>query len=131
MRTNSSGEGDWADRWDQLYDALSAEPRREIIISLMDEPKERRLPLPDAAISPNQTKDADTLSTELRHYHLPKLADAGYVRWESNPFCVQRGPNFQESALVPQAVFESMDAIPETLVNNCKVLLEMEDNDSG
>lgn len=130
MPYNSVGGQDWADRWDQLFDVLSAEPRREIIGSLLDEPKERRLPLPDAAISPNQSIDPEKLDVELRHHHLPKLKDAGYVRWESEPFCVQRGPHFDEPALIVGKVFESLDDIPNTLFENCKVLQEMDGNGS-
>lgn len=125
MSVDSPREHDWADRWDQLYDVLAAEPRREILRSLTHVPKDRRLPLPDAASSPNQSMDAETLNIELRHHHLPKLADAGYVRWESEPFCVQRGPRFEEPAFVVNTLLDSIDEIPRTLVDNCVVLSEM------
>lgn len=131
MSTSPSDNWEWADRWDQLFDVLSAEPRREIINSLLDEPKERRLPLPEAAQSPNQSIDSAMLTIKLRHQHLPKLADAGYVRWEQEPFCVQRGPNFAEPALIVETVFESIDEIPDSLIDNCKVLQEMAGNDAN
>lgn len=129
MSPDAPRKWDWAERWDVLYEALSAEPRREILVSLHDAPKERRLPLPEAATSPNQTMDDETLAIELHHHHLPKLADAGYVRWESDPFCVQRGPNFAEPAFVIDVMFESLGDIPDSLFNNCKVLMEMADDD--
>ena len=128
MTFYSSGEPNWAERWDQLYDALAAGPRRVIISSLGDEPEERRLPLPEAAMSPNQTIDAETLAVELHHHHLPKLANAGYVCWESDPFCVQRGPRFQEVWFVVETLFESVDEMPDSLINNCKNLREITDN---
>ena len=131
MSRRPFGDWEWADRWDQLFDVLSAEPRREIIISLLDEPQERRLPLPEAAESPNQSMDSETLALKLHHHHLPKLANAGYVRWEHDPFCVQRGPNFAEPAFIVENVLESRDEIPDSLMNNCKVLQKMADDDTN
>lgn len=128
MATHQPDEWEWAERWNQLFQALSYEPRREIINSLLDEPPERRLPLPEAAASPNQSMDSETLAIQLRHRHLPKLADAGYIRWENEPFCVQRGPHFAEPAFIIEGVFKSMDEIPESLIDNCKIIQEMMGN---
>ncbi|MFP8952255.1 hypothetical protein ACLI4Z_04660 [Natrialbaceae archaeon A-arb3/5] len=96
-------------------DVLSAEPRREIIISLLEVPREQWLSLPEAAVSPNQSMDPETLALELRHHHLPVLTEAEYVRWKREPFCVQRGPHFAEPAFLVDTVFESMDEIPDSL----------------
>lgn len=126
-----SGEWDWAGQWDQMFEVLSAEPRREIIRSLLKEPQERRLSLPKAAASPNQSMDSETLAIQLRHHHLPKLAEVGYVRWESDPFCVQRGPNFEEPAFIIRAVLDSVDEVPDSLINNCKIFRRVNDNDTN
>lgn len=131
MSISPPSDLDWAERWNQLFDALSAEPRREIIKSLIDVPQERRLPLPEAAESPNQSMDSETLEIELRHHHLPKLAEGGYVRWEGEPFCVQRGPNFAEPAFIVENVLESVDEIPQPLVNNCKIIQGMMGDDAN
>lgn len=128
MDSRLSGDPEWAERWNELFEALSAEPRREIIISLLEEPRERRLPLPEAAESPNQSMDSETLAVHLRHQHLPKLAEAGYVRWESDPLRVQRGPNFDEPAFIVENVLDSMDEIPESLIDNCKIIQEAIDD---
>ncbi len=128
MSINPSGERKWADRWDQMFEALSAEPRRTIIISLSDKPAGRRLPLPEAAESPNQSMDSETLSTQLRHRHLPLLADAGYIRWASDPFCVQRGPAFAEAAFITNTILNSVTEIPQSLVDNCRIITEMSDD---
>ena len=125
MSFSSPNEQNWAGRWDQLFDVLSAEPRREIIISLRDAPPDQRVPLPDAAESPNQSMDSETLAIKLRHHHLPKLADVGYVHWESEPFCVQRGSNFAEAEFIVGKVFESIEEIPDSLLKNCRVLGEL------
>lgn len=129
MVSNSPDEWDWAERWDRVFAVIAAEPRREIIRSLMDEPHGRRLPLPDAAESPNQSTGTKRFALQLRHHHLPKLADMGYIHWENDPFSVQRGPNFEEPAFFIKSVLESKDEIPSSLINNCKILQQMTGSD--
>ena len=110
------------ERWDRLYTALSSEPRRMILYSLMNEPAERRLPLPDAAESSESSIEQETLSLQLRHRHLPKLAESGYIRWQSDPFCVQRGPYFDEPAAILDSVLERSEGLPQSLRADCRVL---------
>lgn len=129
MGTDGGGETTRTDRWDQMFAALAAEPRRSLLFSLLNAPKERRLPLPDAAASSNRPIDPERLTIELRHHHLPQLAAAGYVRWEDDPFCAQRGPHFEEPALILEAVTESVEDIPDSLLRECPVLRESPDDD--
>ena len=103
---------------------MSAEPRRIVLLSLFDAAPEQRLRLPEAAMSPNQSMDAETLAIHLRHHHLPKLEEAGYVRWEEDPLRVQRGPYFEEAELIVGKLMESIDEMPPSLLNNCRVLQE-------
>lgn len=125
MESGSSGRGGTTERWNQLYGALSAVPRRRIIHALMSEPEERRLPLPDAAAPADSSVDGERFLIELRHHHLPMLADAGYVRWEEDPFCVQRGPEFEEAEIVLRRVMEPVDGLPEQLIEDCPILQEL------
>ncbi len=117
--------------WDQLYKSLAAQPRRMMIFSLMKEPEGRRLPLPEAARSSSRPINFEQFCIRLRHQHLPKLADAGYIRWESDPFCVQRGPYFEEAALVIGKMTECTEEYPRRLRDECTVIGEVEDNDSN
>lgn len=110
------------ERWNRVFEALSARPRRRIITSLLDVPRERRVPLPDALQPSSLSMDRETLRTELRHRHLPKLADAGYVRWDADRLAVQRGPEFAEVAVVWETITASTDRYPPELVDGCPVL---------
>ena len=103
---------------------LSAEPRRQVIISLLNEPPERRLPLPEAADSPNLTMEPEELQLVLRHQHLPMLEDAGYIRWDPERSCVQRGPNFREVGDIMAILLDSVGHFPETLIEGCTILEE-------
>lgn len=118
----TEGNGSAIDRWNQLHEALADESRRMVIYSLLDVPKERRLPLPEAALSPNISRNSKDLKIQLEHHHLPKLADAGYIRWERDPFCVQRGPRYEEVEIVFKQTIDSLDQLPKTLIRGCEVL---------
>lgn len=110
------------EKWNQLYEALSAQPRRMIIFSLLQNPDERWLPLPDAAHSSIRPMESRDSRLRLRHHHLPKLAEPGYIRWERDPFRVERGPHFEEPAFVVRRLTESGHEYPKRLREECVVL---------
>jgi hypothetical protein len=117
------------DRWDQLHEVLASQERRMIIYSLMEVPKERRIPLPDAAMTPESSWDSEKTGIRLEHNHLPRLADAGYVRWERDPFCVQRGPRFEEAEALFEIIHGSIDRFPESLITGCEIYEELYHDD--
>ena len=110
--------------WDRLFTALSAEPRRQIIVALLEAPPGRELSLPEAANPSYALRDPEKLYTELQHCHLPVLTDGDYVEWESDPLRISRGPNSEEAAIVFEALQERADSIPDRLVHGCQRLEE-------
>ncbi|WP_265109706.1 hypothetical protein [Halosolutus halophilus] len=119
------------DRWNDVFDALRAEPRRQLVLSLLEASIDGWITLPDAAADPNRSVDRETLTVELFHHHLPLLAESGYVRWESDPFRAARGPRFDEVAVVVESVRENADRLPERLVDGCHTLERERREDSG
>ncbi len=111
-----------AHRWDRVFDALSAEPRRQIVDALMDVPDGGWVQLPDAAATPAVETDPETLRVELQHHHLPLLADGGYVEWERTPFSATRGPRFDEVRIVLEGVYANATDVPDRLVVGCRTL---------
>ncbi|WP_254766540.1 hypothetical protein [Salinilacihabitans rarus] len=107
------------ERWDRVFAALSAEPRRRLLASLREVPPERPVSLPEAAASPTDPVDRDALRVRLRHRHLPLLSDYGYVRWADDPFHARRGPAFDEVSVVLEALVTNAGAFPERLVRGC------------
>jgi hypothetical protein len=106
-----------------VFEALSAEPRRWTVASLLDAPPGAELALPAAARPPGAATDggspdagAERLRLELVHVHLPKLADPGFVEWDRDPLRVARGPRFEEVAVVVESLDDSADAVPGSLV---------------
>ena len=106
-------------RWDRVFNALTAEPRRQLITSLRDAPSDRELTLPEAAMSPRVPMDDAEIRCELLHRHLPLLEDGGFVRWDRDPLRARRGPAFDEVSTVFGALYESVDDLPDRLVTGC------------
>lgn len=117
--------GSAIDRWNELHQTLSAQERRMIIYSLMEVPQSERVPLPEAATAPGTSCDAEQMRIRLEHDHLPQMATAGYIRWERDPFCVQRGPRFKEAEAMFETIHDSIDQFPQSLITGCKIYEEM------
>lgn len=107
------------DRWDQFMYLLSAQPRRQIISTLMDAPEHAGRPLPDAAMTPDLAIEPERLHVTLRQIHLPLLADAEYVAWTKDPFRVRRGPRFEEPSSVMEVLLSADDRLSPALVAGC------------
>ena len=110
------------DRWNQVFEALTVEPRRQLIVSLLDAPADEPVSLPEASMSPTVPPEPDSLRIQLRHRHLPMLEDAKFVRWEDDPFRARRGPRFEEVAVVFETLHDNADTIPDQLVQGCRRL---------
>jgi len=114
--------------WNRVFRCLSAEPRRQLVVSLLDAAPDDAVPLPECAAMPNVPSDPDVLRRELHHVHLPMLAKHGFVTTETDPFVAARGPRFEELAVVLDALHSSAASIPDSLVVGCR-RLEAEQQD--
>jgi len=109
------------ERWDQVFRVVSAEPRRQLIVALLDEPF-GSVPLPESAINPAVPVDRDHLRQTLYHCHLPLLEQYEFVRWDTDPLAASRGPRFEEVAVVFESLHAAADALPDSLVFGCQRL---------
>ena len=117
------------ERWDRVFDGTSAEPRRQLIVALMDNPPNKSVALPESAINPNVSQDMERLRTQLIHSHLPKLEQLGYIEWDTAPFAATRGQRFDEIAVIFEALHSFAADIPDPLVVGCRRLeTEREEN---
>ncbi len=113
MSTDDSHPG--AERWDRVFHALAAEPRRRTIAALREVPPDEWVQLPEAINERVDAPDERTARVRLHHVHLPVLAQRGYVEWETDPLRARRGPDFSEVAAVVESVLERTDGAPEQL----------------
>ncbi|WP_317176072.1 hypothetical protein [Halomontanus rarus] len=109
-------------KWDNVFKAVSAEPRRQLIVSLLDVPPDQAVPLPESAINPNVPEEFKNLRQDLYHCHLPMLADSEFIEWESEPLVAYRGPQFDEVAMVFEALHSNATEMPDSLVVGCQRL---------
>lgn len=116
------GEERVVERWERVFAALTAEPRRNLIVALVDAGTGQPVDLPEAAMSPALTSDRRVVHYHLHHRHLPMLAESGFVEWEAEPFRAWRGPNFEDVAIVVRSLYESVGEIPDRLVFGCRRL---------
>jgi hypothetical protein len=110
------------ENWDAVFQAVTAEPRRQLIVSLLDAGPGRSVSLPESAINPNVPSDPENLRLELYHIHLPKLAEMKFITWETDPFVASRGPKFDQVAVVFEALHAEATMIPDSLVVGCQRL---------
>jgi hypothetical protein len=110
------------DRWDTVFTALSAEPRRQLVAALKDVSPTNRVLLPEAAMSPTVEPDRERLRVALLHQHLPLLADGGFVEWTDEPFRAARGSRFEEAAVVLDLIQTHAERVPDALVYGCRRL---------
>jgi len=95
----------------------------------LDAPPDQPVPLPESAAMPNCPPDPDVLCVELYHAHLPMLAEMGFITWETDPLVASRGPQFDEVAVVLDALHSMAASIPDSLVVGCQRLVqEQQDN---
>jgi len=106
------------ERWHTVFRTLSDGTRRQIIGSLLEASPNRKLSLPEAANMPDYRLDPEMLHTNLVHNHLPIMAQAGFVKWEKEPFCVERGPRFEEVSAVILAI-DTYEDFPQHLIDGC------------
>lgn len=111
-----------SERWDTVFNALSAEPRRQLVVSLLDAPPGESVPLPESARNPNLPIVLEEFQLKLLHNHLPLLADCGFIEWQNEPFAASRGPQFDEIAIVLDTLQGTAGEIPDSLVIGCQRL---------
>lgn len=83
-------------KMDRLFDVLSNRTRRRILLSLKQGAVETEAEIIE--------RDGRVDELSLRHTHLPKLRNAGYVEWNPEARTVSKGPRFQEFELVLKMV---------------------------
>ncbi|MFC6787414.1 ArsR family transcriptional regulator [Halobaculum halobium] len=79
--------------YDTWLALLADERRRRLLLELAgSSPSEGGLSVPEDIVNPNE--DPVTLSVQLRHVHLPKLADSNLIDWNRDADVVSPGLAF-------------------------------------
>jgi hypothetical protein len=100
---------------DELFEIFSHEHRRRVLVALADHNPQDEDEIVSASIAgENEASDEalEHLRTELHHTHLPKLAEAGFVDWDSDADTVTRGPRFEEVEPLLGLIDDHGDELP-------------------
>lgn len=96
--------------YDNVFDALTASHRRQLLTKLLSSPQ--YVPKPSGIsreiveadenllqmyLSSSQTiTEVDEYSVSMHHIHLPTLAEYGFIEWDQNDNLVVQGHRFDE-----------------------------------
>ena len=95
---------------DTTFAALASEPRRNLLVALLDENSQ------DAAVHASEDVDAGALKTKHRlqtvmyHSHLPMLVDSGFIEWNTDTQEILKGQQFEEIRPLLECIEESTES---------------------
>ena len=96
---------------EHLLDALTSIQRRKLLMALLDHNPQDDSP---TIIGDNQTEEEEmTHLIDMKHVHLPKLEEYGFITWDQDNNEVTRGPKFEEIRPLLRLLKDNEDALPE------------------
>lgn len=94
---------------DVQVELLADGTRRRLLVALLDDaPGESPITLTERG---GETGTPERI--EMQHLHLPKLADAGVVRWDRENNLVLQGPQFDELEPLLTVLHDHADELPD------------------
>jgi hypothetical protein len=98
---------------DSMLDALSNRYRRRLLVAMLEHnPQDDDDPqVPDDVTY--QDENLEELMREMRHTHLPKLADAGFIDWNRETNALRKGPKFEEIRPLLELMENHADELPD------------------
>lgn len=94
--------------FDDMVDALADIRRRKLLVALLEHNPQDE---PGVVGEEGEVEAAKKL-LEMRHVHLPKLADYGLVIWDEEAHEVAKGPNFDEVRPLLELLDDHADELP-------------------
>lgn len=94
-----------------MFGVLSHGARRQILVKLADHNPRTEVEFQTEEFVPDGG-NADSPKTELHHIHLPKLADSGFINWDSETETITKGPRFSEIEPLLVVIDNHQDTLP-------------------
>ena len=107
----------------QAFDALADPYRRQLLFALFDaNPQDDDYLNPlDLLVEGETTDDRAATRIELRHAHLPKLADMGFIEWDRESGELSKGEKWKEITPLLQLMHEHRDELPDEWLSGLSI----------
>ncbi|WP_205628434.1 DUF7344 domain-containing protein [Haloprofundus marisrubri] len=98
---------------DTMLDILANRYRRRVLVALLDHnpQDDDETQIPDDAAPDDE--DPEELLLQMRHVHLPKLEEAGFIEWDQETNSVTKGPQFEEIRPLLELMANHGDELPD------------------
>lgn len=81
---------------DEIMRVFASSHRRRLLAALLEHDSRQATSLQISADVRAGEKEAEHLRAQTVHNHLPRLEEAGLVRWDAETNTVSKGPRFEE-----------------------------------
>lgn len=99
----------------RVFEALANPYRRQLLLALCE-----ANPQDDDDLDPlnlleegETTNNGDIAQPSLRHVHLPKLVEMGFIEWDRELGDISKGPNWKEIAPLLRLMQNHPEELPE------------------
>ena len=98
---------------DRFLYVLADQYRRRVLVALLEHnPQDDHDPQIPHDIN-LETEDLESLIINMRHTHLPKLEDEGFIEWNRETNTVKQGPQFEEIRRLLELMENHADELPD------------------
>lgn len=100
----------------EAFSVLSSIQRRRVLMALLEHnpQADSRIAIPEDVHMGESELEA--LQLQMHHVHLPKLEEAGFIRWNQDEHEVVKGPRFDEIRPLLELLADHADELPDDLV---------------
>lgn len=100
---------------DDMFEALSDRRRRRLLLTIRNECEvdDAKLDVDALCEAVASGVGAEQTRVQLHHVHLPKLADSGYIRWDSDAGTIRPGPRWASIESLLEVLVENRDKLPD------------------
>lgn len=96
--------------FDTALDALAHVQRRKLLVSLLAHNPQDDAPA--VVGQPGEESEALDRFVEMKHVHLPKLVEYGFIEWDQEADEVHKGPKFDEIRPLLDLLADHEDELP-------------------
>jgi len=95
--------------FDEMLATVADTHRRTLLLALLEENPQDELPVGND----DSADDAVEQLVQMRHVHLPKLVEYGFINWDEEANEVTKGPNFEEIRPLLELLRDHENELPD------------------